>query len=93
MRGADKEGRRMDRDSIREFIIVSLRAMNYDVAGIGNDTELGPRGADLESLALAELAIRVEDRFAVKFDSGEADELAMMTVGEFCEIVAARALA
>jgi hypothetical protein len=29
----------------------------------------------------------------VRFDSGEADELAMMTVGEFCEIVAARALA
>ena len=80
----------MNRDSIREFIIDSLRAMNYDVAGIDNDTELGPRGADLESLALAELAIRVEDRFAVRFGKGEADELAVMTVGEFCEIVAAR---
>ena len=65
----------MNCDSIREFIIDSLRAMNYDVAGIDNDTELGPRGADLESLALAELAIRVEDRFAVTFDENEADEL------------------
>jgi acyl carrier protein len=80
----------MNCDSIREFIIDSLRAMNYDVAGIGDDTELGPRGADLESLALAELAIRVEDRFAVTFDENEADELALMTVGEFCELVAAR---
>jgi acyl carrier protein len=81
----------MNRDSIRDFIIDSLRTMNYDVEGIGNDTELGPRGADLESLALAELAIRVEDRFAVTFNKDEADELAVMTVGEFCEIVAARA--
>ena len=80
----------MNCDSIREFIIDSLRAMNYDVEGIDNDTELGPRGADLESLALAELAIRVEDRFAVRFYGDEADELALMTVGEFCEIVAAR---
>jgi acyl carrier protein len=80
----------MNRDSIRAFIIDSLRTMNYDVEGIDNDTELGPRGADLESLALAELAIRVEDRFAVMFDEDEAHELALMTVGEFCDIVAAR---
>jgi acyl carrier protein len=80
----------MNRNSIREFIIDSLRAMNYDVEGIDNDTELGPRGADLESLALAELAIRVEDRFAVKFYEDEAEQLALMTVGEFCEIVAVR---
>jgi acyl carrier protein len=86
--GLEREVGRMNCDSIREFIIDSLRAMNYDVEGIDDDTELGPRGADLESLALAELAIRVEDRFAVKWD--EADELALMTVGEFCEIVAGR---
>jgi acyl carrier protein len=88
--GAEKRGSRMNRDSILEFIIDSLRTMNYDVEGIGNDTELGPRGADLESLALAELAIRVEDRFAVTFDKVETGELAVLTVGEFCEIVAAR---
>jgi acyl carrier protein len=80
----------MNCDFIRQFVLDSLRAMNYDVEGIDNDTELGPRGADLESLALAELAIRVEDRFAVTFDDGEADELALLTVGEFCELVAAR---
>ena len=45
---------------------------------------LGPAGADLESLALAELAVRVEDRFGVKFDDDESEMLAGMTVGEFC---------
>jgi len=80
----------MNCDLIRAFIIDSLRAMNYDVEGVGVDTELGPRGVDLESLALAELAVRVEDQFAVKFDWDEADELAQLTVGEFCELVVAR---
>ena len=80
----------MNRDSILAFIITSLRAMNYDVEGVGNDTELGPRGADLESLAIAELVIRVEDRFGVEFDHDEHGELAVLTVGEFCELVASR---
>jgi acyl carrier protein len=80
----------MNCDSIRAFIIDSLRAMNYDVEGVSDDTELGPRGVDLESLALAELALRVEDRFAVKFDWDEADELAQLTVAEFCDLVIAR---
>jgi acyl carrier protein len=77
-------------DSIREFIINSLREMNYDVEGIGNDTELGPRGADVESVALAELAIRVEDQYGVKFGEDEAEELSSLTVGEFCALVADR---
>jgi acyl carrier protein len=75
---------------IRQFVIDSLREMNYDVSGIEDDTTLGPAGADLESLALAELAVRVEDRFGVKFSEEEAEELAGMTVGEFCATVASR---
>jgi acyl carrier protein len=77
-------------DSIRQFILSSLVAMNYDVDGVGDDTYLGPRGADLESLTLAELAVRVEDEFGVKFSDEEAEELAGKTVGEFCAIVAGR---
>lgn len=80
----------MNSDSIRQFIIDSLREMNYDVDGIRDDIELGPRGADLESLALAELAIRVEDKYTVKFGDDEAEKLAAMTVGEFCLTVADR---
>ena len=39
--------------------------MNYSTEDVDDDTALGPAGADLESLALAELAVRVEDRFGV----------------------------
>lgn len=77
-------------DDIREFILRSLREMNYDVNGISDDTQLGPRGADVESVALAELAVRVEDEFGVRFSEDEAEELAGLTVGEFCGKVAER---
>jgi acyl carrier protein len=77
-------------DEIRQFVLDSLAEMNYDVTGIDDDTTLGPAGADLESLALAELAVRVEDRYGVKFSEDESEELAGMTVGEFCSTVAGR---
>ncbi len=77
-------------DSIRQFIFTSLGEMNYDTGGIDDDSQLGPRGADLASLALAELALRVEDEFGVKFSEEEAEELAGKTVGEFCALVAER---
>ena len=77
-------------DAIREFIFRSLQEMNYDTANIDDDTQLGPRGADLASLSLAELAVRVEDEFGVRFTEEEAEELAGKTVGEFCLIVAER---
>lgn len=77
-------------DSIQQFVLDSLREMNYDVEGIDANTQLGPRGADLASLSLAELALRVEDEYDVKFDEDEAEELAGQTVGEFCATVAER---
>ncbi|GAB3825491.1 acyl carrier protein [Dactylosporangium cerinum] len=75
---------------IRQFLIDSLTEMNYSVEDIDDDTALGPAGADLESLSLAELAVRVEDRFGVRFDDDEAEKLAGMTVGEFIAAVAER---
>ena len=78
------------RNEIRQFVLESLAEMNYDVEGIDDDTTLGPAGADLESLALAELAVRVEDKYGVKFSEEESEELAGMTVGEFCSTVASR---
>jgi acyl carrier protein len=77
-------------EQIRQFVIDSLKDMNYDVESITDGTTLGPSGADLESLALAELAVRVEDRFGVKFDEAEAETLGGMTVGQFCATVASR---
>ncbi|HEU5332534.1 MAG TPA: acyl carrier protein [Actinocrinis sp.] len=81
----------MTDDDIMKVILDSLREMNYDTSGLGDDTLLGPAGADLESLALAELLVRVEERFDVRFEDDEAEELAVMTVGEFRAAVAERA--
>jgi acyl carrier protein len=77
-------------DEIRQFVLDSLTAMNYSIEDIDDDTTLGPAGADLESLALAELAVRVEDQYGVEFDDDESETLAGMTVGEFCQTVQRR---
>jgi acyl carrier protein len=77
-------------DDIRQFVIDSLREMHYDVTDLDDDTTLGPAGADLESLALAELAVRVEEKYGVRFSEDESEALAGMTVGEFCAAVAGR---
>ncbi|MGE5828645.1 MAG: acyl carrier protein [Micromonosporaceae bacterium] len=77
-------------DEIRQFVLDSLTDMNYSIEGIDDDTTLGPAGADLESLVLAELAVRVEDRFAVKFNDDDREALVGMTVGEFCHDVQQR---
>ncbi|MEV4482549.1 acyl carrier protein [Micromonospora coxensis] len=78
------------RDEVRTFVIEQLEDMNYDVEEIEDTTTLGPSGVDLESLALADLAVRVEDRYGVKFADDESEKLALMTVGEFTTMVAAR---
>jgi acyl carrier protein len=78
------------RDEVRTFVIEQLEDMNYDVEEIDDSTTLGPSGVDLESLALADLAVRVEDRYGVKFADDESEKLALMTVGEFTTMVAAR---
>lgn len=77
-------------DEIRQFVLDSLVDMNYDIADIDDDTVLGPAGADLESLALAELAVRAEDQYGITFNADESETLAGMTVGEFCHTVATR---
>lgn len=75
---------------IRQFVLDSLTDMNYSVDGVDDDTTLGPAGADVESVALAELVVRVEDRFGVRFDDDESDMLAGLTFGEFCRDVELR---
>lgn len=79
----------MDED-IRQFVIDALREMNHDVSDVTGDTDLGPAGLDLESLAVAELAVLVEDKFGVKFSDDDAEEMALMTLGEFTAEVASR---
>jgi acyl carrier protein len=75
---------------IRTFVLESLRDMNYDVTDVTDDTILGPAGLDLESLALADLSVRVQDQYGLRFADDESEQLALMTVGEFCATVAQR---
>ncbi|MEU7654463.1 acyl carrier protein [Micromonospora taraxaci] len=78
------------RAEVRAFVVEQLADMNYDVEGLDDDTTLGPAGVDLESLALADLSVRVEDRYGVTFADDESEQLALMTVGEFTTMVANR---
>jgi acyl carrier protein len=81
----------MDRESeIRSFVVNALKEMNYDVSDVTGETDLGPAGLDLESLAVAELAVLVEDHYGVKFSDEDAEELALMTLDEFTAEVANR---
>ena len=77
-------------DEVRAFVVSSLQDMNYDVEGLDDSTTLGPSGLDLESLALADLLMRVEDQYQIRFAEDESEELALMNVGEFTAAVAQR---
>lgn len=78
------------KEELRQFTIDALREMNYDVSEVTDDTELGPAGLDLESLALAELAVRLEDRYQIKFSDDDMETLALMTLDEFTTALAER---
>jgi acyl carrier protein len=77
-------------DEVREFVVEAVRQMNYDVSDVTGDTDLGPAGLDLESLAIAELAVQVEDRFGVQFTDEDTTELPLMTLDEFAAEVVKR---
>jgi acyl carrier protein len=85
-----KEGNRLmaTADEVIKFTIKSLEEMNFIVEGIGLETMIGPSGMDLDSLAVAELAARLEDSFGVSFPEDEVEQLAIMTLGEFADTVA-----
>ncbi len=75
---------------IQRFVIDAIAEMNYPVDDVDENTPLGSAGVDLESLAVAELAVRVEDQYGAKFRDEEAEKVAAMTIGEFAEAVLAR---
>ena len=77
-------------EQIREAVLVMLGEMNYDTSEVVGSMVLGPEGLDLESLAVAELAVRIEDQFGVKFTDTEAVALAKATLDEFITTVAER---
>lgn len=75
------------------FTIEALREMNFDVDGADAGTVFGPAGVDLDSLAVAQLALRVEDAYGVRFGEEDMEQLAIMTLGEFAAEVSARSSA
>lgn len=77
-------------EQIRAFVLAALTEMNYDVSEVTGDTDLGPAGLDLESLALADLAVQVEEKYGVPFDLDDMEHTALMTLDEFTAEVAAR---
>ena len=79
----------MDHD-VLQFVIDALKGMNYDVSDVTADTDLGPDGLGVESLAVAELAVLAEDRFGVTFSDEDADGLGRMTLAGFAAEVTSR---
>jgi acyl carrier protein len=77
-------------DQVRDYVIASLQEMNYSTDGVDADTPLGPAGVDLESLSIAELGVRIEDEYGVRFADDEVEKVASMTIGEFVALVVER---
>jgi acyl carrier protein len=76
-------------DEIRDFVRQSLIKMEVDVTDVEEDGALGPAGADLDSLVLAELVVRVEEQYQIKFTADEMEMMPALTVREFCDLTAA----
>lgn len=77
-------------DEVLKFVLDALQDMNFEVEDLEPDTLLGPSGVDMDSLAVAELALRIEDGYGLKFGEEETENLAIMTLGEFAAEVAKR---
>jgi acyl carrier protein len=78
-------------EDVRQFIIDALAKMQFDVSKVDGSTSLGPDDLDLESLAVADLAIQIEDTYRVKIDEDEMERVALMTIDEIAAEVVQRA--
>jgi len=75
---------------VYQVLITGLENMNYPKDELRPEVQLGPEGLDLESLALAELSIEIEESFDVTFEQEELESLATLTLGAFAAEIAAR---
>jgi acyl carrier protein len=75
---------------LREFVVSTLRDMNFEVESVTDETPLGNGGLELESLSIAELVMQLET-FGVAFSDEEMEKLTDMTLGEFTEEAKRRA--
>jgi acyl carrier protein len=75
---------------IRQYLIGALVKMGFAADRVNGDTSLGPAGIDLDSLAVADLVMQLNDRFAVSIDEDEAELFAMLTIDQIAEAAASR---
>jgi acyl carrier protein len=78
-------------DEVIAFALGALHEMNFDTDGADARTALGPAGIDLDSLAVAELALRLEDKYGIKFAPEDMEVVTVMTLGQLASDVVARA--
>ena len=77
------------KDDVLYFIIEALTNLHYDPNAVTPETTLGPFGLDLDSLALAELLVRIDNGFGYRFADDDAERVATLTVDEIATEVAA----
>ncbi|MGI5529470.1 acyl carrier protein [Streptomyces syringium] len=77
----------------REFVLDVLRELNYEIDGVTDATPLGDEGLELESLTLAEVTMRLEEKYDVQFTDEELEGLAKVTLGDFVSQIVDRATA
>ncbi|MET9323101.1 acyl carrier protein [Streptomyces sp. NPDC003038] len=80
----------MSSNTIGEFLLSTLRDLNYEVDEVTDSTPLGDGGLELESLSLAEVAMQVEQRFGVQIDDEELEELRGLSFAELVARIAQR---
>jgi acyl carrier protein len=77
-------------DEVVAFVLDTLREMDFDVEAADADSQFGPAGIDLDSLAAVELAVRVQDAYGVAFTDEHMEFLAVATVGELAAVIVER---
>lgn len=71
---------------VKSFVLSFIKnVMNieFDEDEVTDDTPLGAGGLDLESLALVELSMAVENKYKFKFPEEDAEFLLTVTLGQF----------
>ncbi len=78
-------------DEIRQFVVDEVTRLN-DGDDVSGATVLGGRGAGLESLSIAELAVLTENTYDIDLADEELEAIAEMTVDEFVTTIYRRAV-
>lgn len=77
-------------DEVRQFVLGALNDMGYDANEADANTPMGPSGLELESLAVAEFSMLIEDTYRVKFGDDEMEALALMTISQLIDEIVVR---